>query len=87
MKKKRKRRAAGQGESQPSRPKITLAMITKNEADVLRDCLDSVQGVADEIVIADTGSDDETVDIAKEYGARVAEFPWTDDFSAAATMH
>jgi glycosyltransferase involved in cell wall biosynthesis len=36
-----------------------------------------------EIVVVDTGSRDETMDIARVFGARVYHFPWTDDFSEA----
>ncbi len=58
-------------------------MIVRNEERFLRDCLESLKGVADEIVIVDTGSTDNTKQIASEYGARIFEFPWCDDFSAA----
>lgn len=42
-----------------------------------------MDGLVDEIVIADTGSQDATIEIAKQTGARVVTFPWCDDFSAA----
>jgi glycosyltransferase involved in cell wall biosynthesis len=58
-------------------------MIVKNEERFLRDCLESVKDVVDQIVIVDTGSVDLTVDIAKEYGAEIYHFPWCGDFSAA----
>lgn len=58
-------------------------MIVRDEEEVLSRCLDSVQKEADEIVIADTGSRDKTVEIARRYTDRVFFFPWTDDFSAA----
>jgi glycosyltransferase involved in cell wall biosynthesis len=64
-------------------PKIALSMIVRNAAQTLRACLDTVRGVVDEIVIADTGSTDSTVAIAREYGARVIEIPWENDFAAA----
>ena len=58
-------------------------MIVKNEARCLARCLESIQGVADEIVIADTGSSDDTVSIAKRFGAQVVSFDWINDFAAA----
>lgn len=56
-------------------------MITKNEADFLTQCLESVRILADEIVIVDTGSTDRTVDIARENGARVYHHSWEEDYS------
>lgn len=64
-------------------PRLTLSMIVRNEEQFLEGCLHSVQGVVDEIVIADTGSSDRTIDIARGYGARVISIPWQNDFSAA----
>lgn len=62
---------------------ISLCMIVKNEEEVLGRCLDSVQGIADEIIIVDTGSEDDTVRIAHRYTDKVYYFEWIDDFSAA----
>ena len=61
----------------------SLCMIVKNEERTLRRCLDSVRGLMDEIIIADTGSTDRTVEIARNCGAAVCTFPWCDDFAAA----
>lgn len=58
-------------------------MIVKNEEKFLRDCLLSIKEVADEIVLVDTGSTDNTIKIAEEYGAKIFNFPWVNDFSAA----
>jgi glycosyltransferase involved in cell wall biosynthesis len=65
------------------RPKLSLAMIVKNEARCLARCLQSVRQIAGEMVIADTGSTDDTVKIAQGFGARVVRFTWIDDFAAA----
>lgn len=62
---------------------ISLCMIVKNEAAVLGRCLRSVRGLVDEIVVVDTGSTDATREIAALHGAKVFDFPWVDDFSAA----
>jgi glycosyltransferase involved in cell wall biosynthesis len=58
-------------------------MIVKNEEHVLARCLDSLAGIADEIVIVDTGSTDRTKEIAKKYTEQIYDFAWCDDFSAA----
>ncbi|WP_368654242.1 glycosyltransferase [Ornithinibacillus sp. 4-3] len=62
---------------------ISLCMIVKNEEEVLCQCLDSVKGICDEIIIVDTGSTDSTKEIAKKYTDKVIDFTWVDDFSAA----
>ncbi|MEJ5350721.1 MAG: glycosyltransferase [Melioribacteraceae bacterium] len=62
---------------------LTLSMIVKNEEKYLKDCLESVNGVVDDIVIVDTGSTDKTLEIAKEYKAKIYHFEWINDFSAA----
>ena len=62
---------------------ISLCMIVKNEASVLERCLDSVADLMDEIIIVDTGSTDNTKEIAKKYTDKIYDFPWIDDFSAA----
>src|SRR5699024_3683098 len=46
-------------------------------------CLDSVKEAVDEIIIVDTGSKDETREIARRYTPHVYDFFWKDDFSAA----
>lgn len=67
-------------------PKLTLSMIVRNGAHDLRACLESVRGVVDAMVIADTGSTDSTVDIARSCGARVIYVPWRDDFAEARNL-
>src|SRR5262245_35170186 len=58
-------------------------MIVRNGAATLRACLDSVAAIADEMIVVDTGSTDESAAIARGYGARVVSIPWPNDFSAA----
>lgn len=62
---------------------LSLCMIVKDEEQMLPRCLAAVAGAVDEIVIVDTGSSDATVKIAKSFGAKVIEFPWTGSFSEA----
>ena len=62
---------------------ISLCMIVKNEEVFLADCLRSVAGVVDEICIVDTGSSDRTIEIARQFGARIEEHAWCDDFAWA----
>jgi glycosyltransferase involved in cell wall biosynthesis len=64
-------------------PKITAALIVRDEAAVLGGCLESLRGHVDEIVAVDTGSVDETPQIAAAHGARVLHFEWIGDFAAA----
>jgi glycosyltransferase involved in cell wall biosynthesis len=64
-------------------PTIGLSMIVKNAEADLRPCLESVRGVVDQIVIADTGSTDNTVAVAKEFGAIVVFHPWSDHYAEA----
>jgi glycosyltransferase involved in cell wall biosynthesis len=67
-------------------PRLSLCMIVRNEAANLPACLDSVAGLADDIVVVDTGSTDDTRDLARARGARVIEAPWTGDFGAARNL-
>jgi len=64
-------------------PSISVCMIVKNEEENLPRLLASIKGLADEVIVVDTGSKDKTVSIAREFGAKVYHFPWCDDFSAA----
>jgi glycosyltransferase involved in cell wall biosynthesis len=52
---------------------LSAILITRNEAHNLEECLASLQGLADEIVVVDTQSSDATVSIAQRYGAKVAQ--------------
>lgn len=62
---------------------ISLVMIVKNESHCLSECLDSVHNQVDEIVIVDTGSTDQTIEIARRYTSHIYSYTWQDDFSAA----
>lgn len=58
-------------------------MIVKNERQNLSRCLASAQAYVDEIVVVDTGSEDETPEIARQFGAKLEHFEWCNDFAAA----
>lgn len=66
---------------------LSIGMIVKNEEKVLRRCLESLKPLMNqikcELIIADTGSTDSTVEIAKEYTDNVYHFEWINDFAAA----
>lgn len=65
------------------KPKLTVCLIARDEERFISACLKSIKGVADQIVVLDTGSTDRTVQIAQELGAEVYHFTWRNDFSAA----
>jgi len=57
-------------------PKVSVTIITLDEADHIAEAIDSAAW-ADEVVVVDAGSADGTVDIARAKGARVSERPWS----------
>ena len=63
--------------------RISLAMIVKNEEQLLGRALACVRSFVDEIVIVDTGSTDRTIEIARSFGARVYTMPWPGHFAVA----
>jgi len=63
--------------------RLSLCMIVRDSARTLRPCLESVRPWVDEMVVVDTGSNDETPQIIEELGGRLFHFPWCDDFAAA----
>ena len=69
--------------SSTDRPKLSVAMIVRDEAQTLPAALESVQAIADEIVVLDTGSTDQTVSLAEAAGATVHHATWNDDFTLA----
>lgn len=56
--------------------KISAIIITKNEARNIGRCLASLEGIADEVIVLDGHSTDETVEICKAHGARVLAQDW-----------
>jgi len=66
-----------------NRQTLSICMIVKNEEEFIEGALESVQDIADQIVILDTGSTDGTIKIAKKYDTEIHYFEWQDDFSAA----
>ena len=63
--------------------KLSACTITKNEALNIGKSIESYKEYVDEVIIVDTGSIDETVEIAESKGAKVFKFEWRNDFSAA----
>ena len=65
-------------------PQLSAFIITKNEQSDIGGCLESLRGLVDEIVVVDTGSIDNTVELAKEFTDKVfADYEWKDDFADA----
>lgn len=60
---------------------LSVCILTKNEASNIESCLDSVKGIADEIIILDSFSTDNTIAIAKNYTSKIYFKKWIDDFS------
>ncbi len=63
------------GESEDLPMPFSVAIITKNEEERLPDCLKSVS-FADEVVVVDSGSEDNTVSVAESFGARTLVEAW-----------
>jgi len=62
---------------------LGLSMIVRDAAEWLPSCLGSVRPVVSEMVVADTGSTDATISLARSLGARVVSIPWNNDFAEA----
>lgn len=62
---------------------LSVCLIVKNEIEVIARCLTCIQKFANEIIVADTGSTDGTVEEAKKFTDKIYRFEWVDDFSAA----
>ncbi len=70
------------GRSRP-KPTLSVCMIVKDESEFIEDAIGSVRDIADEVIVVDTGSSDDTVDLARAAGADVRFFDWIGDFSKA----
>lgn len=62
---------------------VAACLIARDEAAHIGECLASLDGQVDEVVLVDTGSSDDTIAIAERHGARVLRLPWRDDFALA----
>ncbi|MCK4823082.1 glycosyltransferase, partial [bacterium] len=62
---------------------LSLCMIVRDEETQIGKALESVKDIVDEIVVVDTGSSDRTKEIVREYGGKVFETEWKNDFSKA----
>ncbi len=62
---------------------VSLCLIAKDEEATIGMAIKSVLALVDEVIVVDTGSQDNTRIIAEGYGATVCDVPWADDFSAA----
>ncbi|QSX07161.1 glycosyltransferase family 2 protein [Sedimentibacter sp. zth1] len=66
---------------------LSIGMIVKNEEKYLNECLNALKPILDnidsELIIADTGSTDNTIEIARKYTSNVYNFKWNNDFAAA----
>src|SRR6266498_3635557 len=65
------------------RPRLTALCITRDQAPKLMRMLQSLQGVADDIIVVDTGSKDLSPGVARVHGARLFEIEWPDSFADA----
>lgn len=63
------------------KPQISLCMIVRNEAAHLEECLLAAKEYVDEIVVIDTGSTDNTIEVARKYASIVDSLNWSGDFS------
>ncbi len=67
----------------PPKQILSVCLIVKNEEALLADCLASIDDVADQLIVLDTGSTDRTLEIAQSFDAEIHHFTWCNDFSAA----
>ena len=65
------------------RPRLSVAIIVRNEQEIIAETLENVRPIADEIIVWDSGSEDDTITVARKKGAKVFQGFWKNDFSAA----
>jgi len=64
--------------------KLSVCMIAKNEAENITDALNSIKNIANEIIVVDTGSTDDTKKVVGKFkNVKIYDFLWVDDFAAA----
>jgi len=68
-------------------PRISFAMIARDEESVIERCLRSVKDFVHEMIVVDTGSTDRTAAIARSLGAKVVRHQWKDDFARARNVY
>jgi hypothetical protein len=66
--------------------RLSVCLLTRDEERNIERAIRSVEKVADEVVVADAGSTDQTGEIARSLGARFVPFAWDDDFSAGRNL-
>ncbi|MNI10871.1 SPBc2 prophage-derived glycosyltransferase SunS [compost metagenome] len=76
-------KAAHIGGKEASMITISLCVIARNEEESLGRCLSSVKDIADEIIVVDTGSTDQTKAVAAQFTTHIIDFTWIDHFAAA----
>lgn len=62
---------------------VSLAMIIKDEEEMLEQCLMSIKDIVDEIIIVDTGSKDNSIAIASKFTDKIFNYEWDNNFSNA----
>ena len=67
----------------PDRPTLAVCMIAMNEGKRLPAAIASITKIADRVIVVDTGSTDDTIEVARSLGAEVVEHAWQDDFAEA----
>lgn len=69
--------------TRPSGQMLAAVLIARDEGRCIARCLDSVRPWVDRVMLLDTGSRDDTADVARRHGATVQDFAWQGDFSIA----
>lgn len=62
---------------------ISICLICKNEEENIEKCLVSLKNTGLELIVVDTGSTDQTKEIAEKYTHNIYDFTWCNDFAAA----